>query len=294
MEDRRTSSHGKSARQGKAAVAAPHGRQAAEKPTLGLGAFLAADVEVEEHVTIGPHAVVLANSMPGGSQTVLRAESEVGANATVLPGVTLGIRSKVLPGSVVTRSVPPMAIVEGNPAHIVGFRESGGEQRLRLVRPDSGQPAVRSSSVQGVTLHDFRMVPDPRGNLSVGEFEREIPFKPKRYFVIFDVPNAETRGEHAHLRCEQFLVAVKGSVHVVADDGERREEFVLDQPNVGVYLPKLVWGVQYQYTPDAVLMVFASHYYDPKDYIRDYADFLTIVRRERAGYSAESGKRAAA
>lgn len=294
MEDRRTSSHAKSSRQSETAGLTPTGRPSAEKPTLGAGAFLAPDVEVEEHVAIGPHAVVLANTNPAGPRTLLRAESEVGANATVLPGVTLGIKSKVLPGSVVTRSVPPMAIVEGNPARIVGFRESGGEQRLRLVRPDSGQPAVRSSSVQGVTLHDFRMVPDPRGNLSVGEFEREIPFKPKRYFVIFDVPNAETRGEHAHLRCEQFLVAVKGSVHVVADDGERREEFVLDQPNVGIYLPTLVWGVQYQYTQDAVLIVFASHYYDPKDYIRDYADFLTIVRRERAGYSAESGKRAAA
>ncbi|MEO8779683.1 MAG: FdtA/QdtA family cupin domain-containing protein, partial [Rhodanobacter sp.] len=96
-----------------------------------------------------------------------------------------------------------------------------------------------------------------------------------------DVPTAETRGEHAHRRCHQFLIAVKGSVHVVADDGERREQFVLDRPNLGLYLPPMTWGIQYRYSDDAVLLVFASHHYDASDYIREYGTFVEQVQRER-------------
>jgi hypothetical protein len=71
---------------------------------------------------------------------------------------------------------------------------------------------------------------------------------------------------------------VKGTVHVVADDGQNREEFVLDRKNVGLYLPPMVWGIQYKYSSDAVLLVFASDYYEAADYIRDYDQFLAQVR----------------
>jgi hypothetical protein len=76
-------------------------------------------------------------------------------------------------------------------------------------------------TVKGVTLHEFPLIHDLRGNLTVGEFEKEIPFSPKRYFAVFDVPNKEIRGEHAHKECHQFLVCIKGSCHVVADDGRQ-------------------------------------------------------------------------
>ena len=65
--------------------------------------------------------------------------------------------------------------------------------------------------------------------------------------------------------------------HVVADDGKNREEFVLDRPNKGVYLPPMTWGIQYRYSQDAVLMVFASHHYDAADYIRNYDEFKTLI-----------------
>lgn len=126
------------------------------------------------------------------------------------------------------------------------------------------------------------MVPDLRGSLTVGEFAREIPFVPKRYFLVFDVPTAETRGEHAHHRCEQFLVAVRGSVSIVADDGDMREEFILDRPQLGLYLPPMTWAIQYRYTADAILLVFASEYYDPADYVRDYGEFLALAKRRQA------------
>jgi UDP-2-acetamido-3-amino-2,3-dideoxy-glucuronate N-acetyltransferase len=91
---------------------------------------------------------------------------------------------------------------------------------------------------------------------------------------VFGVPSVETRGEHAHRECHQFLVCVRGSVSVVADDGRRREEYLLDRPELGLHLPPMVWGIQYRYSADAVLLVFASHYYDPADYIREYDRFL--------------------
>ena len=94
---------------------------------------------------------------------------------------------------------------------------------------------------------------------------------------MFDVPSVETRGEHAHKACHQFLVCVRGSVNVVADDGRDRQEYVLDRPEKGLHLPPMVWGIQYKYSPDAVLLVFASHYYDADDYIRDYEEFRRLA-----------------
>ena len=106
---------------------------------------------------------------------------------------------------------------------------------------------------------------------------RSVPFPARRYFMVFDVPSVETRGEHAHHACHQFLVCVRGQLSVVADDGMNREEFVLDRPDLGLHLPPRVWGIQYKYSADAVLLVFASHYYDADDYIRDYDQFLDLV-----------------
>ena len=92
--------------------------------------------------------------------------------------------------------------------------------------------------------------------------------------LVFDVPSAETRGEHAHRKCHQFLLSVKGRCSVVCDDTVNRQQFELERPDVALYLPPMVWGIQYGYSADAVLLVFASEPYDPDDYIRDYEEFL--------------------
>ncbi|MNV51746.1 TDP-4-oxo-6-deoxy-alpha-D-glucose-3,4-oxoisomerase [compost metagenome] len=122
-----------------------------------------------------------------------------------------------------------------------------------------------------------------RGSLSVAELGRDVPFEARRYFLVYDVPSIEIRGEHAHLQCAQFLIAVKGSVHVVADDGHCREEFVLSQPSQGLLLPPMTWGIQYRYSPDAVLLVLASEHYDAADYVRDYDAFLALVHSQPLG-----------
>jgi hypothetical protein len=123
---------------------------------------------------------------------------------------------------------------------------------------------------------------DPRGNLTVGEFERSLPFPVKRFFIVYQVPLTQNRGEHAHRVCHQFVMSVRGGISVIADDGVHREEFRLDRPNVGLYLPPMVWSTQYNYSPDALLLVFASEYYDKNDYIRDYSEFTALVKASSA------------
>jgi hypothetical protein len=133
-------------------------------------------------------------------------------------------------------------------------------------------------SVAGVDVYELRVIRDERGELSVGEFGRDLPFAPKRYFLVYDVPTVEPRGEHAHKECHQFLVCVRGSVTLSVDDGTVRDDIALDRPSIGVHVPPMIWASQHHYSPDAVLLVFASHYYEASDYIRDYDAYLSAVR----------------
>ncbi len=138
---------------------------------------------------------------------------------------------------------------------------------------DRGQARINQLGVGGAFVQLMQRVNDPRGSLSVGEFERDLPFRPKRYFVVFDVPSQELRGEHAHRACHQFLICLHGSCRAIVDDGAVRQEVLLDRPDVGLYMPPMIWGTQHSYTRDAVLLVLASHEYDAADYIRTYDEF---------------------
>ena len=245
--------------------------------SVGPGAFIAPRVELAPDVEIGPNAVILAHDEGAGPPTVIQRGAIVGANATILPGVTVGMEARVQPGAVATRSVPARAIAEGNPALIVGYVDTGPTPTRALDTPTS--PATDTVfRVRGARLRRLRTASDMRGKLVVAEVGQDIPFQPARCFLVHDVPNAETRGEHAHRHCHQLLIAVTGSVRVVVDDGDVREEFLLDSPSIGLLLPAMTWGVQYGHSPGAVVLVLASEHYDPTDYIRDYQEFLDLVR----------------
>ena len=183
----------------------------------------------------------------------------------------------MLPGAVATRSVPARAIAEGNPARIVGYADAGSRP-TRVVDTLTFSATDTASRVRGASLRHLTTASDMRGRLAVAEVGQDIPFQPARCFLVHDVPSAETRGEHAHRRCHQLLIAVTGSVRVVLDDGEVREEFLLDSPSVGLLLPAMTWGIQYGHAPGTVVLVLASEHYDPSDYIRDYQEFLDLVR----------------
>lgn len=252
-----------------------------DRVTIKNGVQLWDGVRLEHDVFVGPNVTFTNDKFPRSKQhlqepckTHVGKRASIGANATILPDVRIGQNAMVGAGSVVTRSVPANAIVAGNPARITGYIGADALDPKAPVEPANGK---RKSKVPGVCLHTLPRISDIRGSLTVGEFERSIPFVAKRYFMVFDVPSIETRGEHAHHECHQFLIGVRGSVSVVADDGQNREEFLLDQPNIGLHIPPMVWGTQYKYSADAVLFVFASHYYDAEDYIRDYSEFLSIA-----------------
>lgn len=257
-----------------------------DRVTIKCGVQLWDGLRVEDDVFIGPNATFTNDRFPRSkvyperfAQTIVRKGASIGANATLLPGIEVGAGAIIGAGAVVTRSVPPNAIVVGNPAHIVGY--VGMEAALALTPEAAPGGDVTPSKVRGVALHELPHIRDMRGSLSMGEFERSIPFEVKRYFLVFDVPSREVRGEHAHLACHQFLVCVRGSCAVVADDGTHRREFTLDRPSLGIYLPPMTWAIQYKYSSDAVLLVLASDYYDAADYIRDYGEFMTLATGKR-------------
>ena len=133
---------------------------------------------------------------------------------------------------------------------------------------------AESSENKAKRIYVIPSFSDVRGDLSVLEFEKLLPFPVKRIFYTYGVDSSEVRGEHAHKVCEQFLIALHGSLHVIVDDGTKREEYVLDTPTRGLHLPSGCWGIQYKHSPDCVLLVLASRGYEPDDYIRDYNEFL--------------------
>jgi acetyltransferase-like isoleucine patch superfamily enzyme/dTDP-4-dehydrorhamnose 3,5-epimerase-like enzyme len=260
-----------------------------DRSTVKCGVQLWNGVRIGDDVFIGPNATFTNDRFPRSKrypdtylETVVEDRASIGANATILPGVRIGRGAMIGAGAVITRSVPANAMVFGNPARIVGYISEGrssSEVEDATPMPNDAEP-VRKSRVPGVTLHRLPRFDDLRGALAVTEFGRELPFLPVRCFTVFEVPSEETRGEHAHLACHQFLVCVHGSVRVLVDDGEKREEFLLDSPDLGVHIPPRIWGTQYRYSRDAVLQVFASLPYDAGDYVRNYHDFVRLVGKD--------------
>lgn len=254
-----------------------------DRVTVKSGVQLWDGVIVEDDVFIGPNATFTNDPSPRSRQSLdgwpkltIRRGASIGANATLLPGITIGQYAMVGAGAVVTRSVPPHAVVVGNPARIVRYTDEAGSRAPdRKSAVERGASVDHQFAVEGVTLSRMPMIRDLRGNLSARQIGGGLPFEPKRYFVVMDVPSREVRGEHAHRRCEQLLICLRGAVACMLDDGSRREEVLLDSPELALHIPAMTWGVQYKYSADAVLLVLASEPYEPDDYIRNYDDFLT-------------------
>lgn len=244
------------------------------------GVALEEGVEVASHAAIGANARIGARSKVGagariGAGCILDRDVTVGANAIIADEVRLNVSAFVEPGTKVNAPVPPYAIVSGQEGTITGYVDAALDVLPNLgASPHEGS---QESRVRGVRVYDMREFPDLRGTLLVGEFGKELPFLPKRYFLVYDVLSERTRGEHAHRECHQFLTCIQGACSVLADDGTNRQEFRLDRRSIGLHLPPMIWGVQYKFSRDGVLLVFASAYYDPSDYIRDYNEFARLA-----------------
>lgn len=132
----------------------------------------------------------------------------------------------------------------------------------------------------GAVVYEIPHFEDDRGALDVLEIARELPFGCQRIFYTYTVPEGSVRGEHAHKTCEQFLIAIRGELHVAVDNGTVRDEIVLNTPSRGLHLPSGCWGEQFSHSPDCILLVLASKPYENADYIRNYDEYLAWKKEQ--------------
>ena len=120
-------------------------------------------------------------------------------------------------------------------------------------------------------------ITDPRGNLTVAEANKNIPFDIKRVYWLYDVPGGECRGGHAHKQIKEILIAVSGSFHVTLDNGKEKQTFLLNHPYQGLLIDTKTWRTLDDFSSGAVCVVLSSDFYDENDYIYDYNDFLQYI-----------------
>jgi len=117
-------------------------------------------------------------------------------------------------------------------------------------------------------------IEDPRGNLSIIEEEKNIPFKIERTYWIYDVPGGQIRGGHAFKEQQEFIVALSGSFDVVVDDGNQKKTYSLNRSYYGLYVPAGLWRQMENFSTNSLAIVLSSTTFSEDDYIREYADFL--------------------
>lgn len=128
-----------------------------------------------------------------------------------------------------------------------------------------------------VVKYMFQPHGDDRGQLISLEEFNDIPFRIKRVYYMYDTVPEVVRGHHAHKKLQQILVCVHGSCKIRLDNGHEKKVVALEKPYEGLYVSNNMWREMFDFSPDAVLMVFASELYDESDYIRDYDEFLKLV-----------------
>lgn len=119
---------------------------------------------------------------------------------------------------------------------------------------------------------------DRKGNISVVENRKDIPFDVKRTYYLYDVPGGESRGGHAHKELSQLIIAASGSFTVTLDDGRVKRSFTLNRPYQGLYVVPGIWRTLDDFSSGAVCLVLASHGYDAADYIREYEEFIAYKK----------------
>ena len=138
----------------------------------------------------------------------------------------------------------------------------------------------RNTSME-IIKYTFTPHGDERGQLVAIEALKDLPFEFKRVYYIYDTKDGVRRGFHAHYDLEQILICVSGSCKIHLDNGFETEEVLLDKPYEGLYIANNMWREMYDFTKDAVLLVIASRPYDESDYIRNYEDFIKMVKENK-------------
>lgn len=137
-----------------------------------------------------------------------------------------------------------------------------------------------SKAMNKYTVYDCTIIEldrhhsDRKGNISVVENDKTVPFGVKRVYYLYDIPAGESRGAHAHKELSQLIIAASGSFRVTLDDGNVKRSFILNRPYQGLYVKPGIWRDLDDFSSGAVCMVLASEVYMASDYIRDYNDFI--------------------
>lgn len=243
--------------------------------TIKCGVQIWDGLRIGNGVFVGPNATFTNDIFPRSKrhlahypETVIEDGASIGANATILPGLRIGTMAMIAAGAVVLNDVPARAVVAGNPARVIGYADA---EQVDPGRADL--PPDYSCRLLRLTSH-----PDSRGRLSVLD-EGALPFEPKRMFMVDQVPTGRMRGAHAHRKCHQLFMVVAGRVTVAVDDGSRAFAVELSRPDIALYVPPMVWSLQYAHSQDAVLVVLTSRRYEQDDYIHDYARFASEVTK---------------
>ena len=129
-----------------------------------------------------------------------------------------------------------------------------------------------------VIKYMFQPHGDDRGQLVALEEFKDIPFRIRRVYYMYDTASGVTRGKHAHKSLQQILICIHGSCKILLDNGKEKKIVPLEKPYEGLYVSNNMWREMYDFSDDAVLMVLASDLYDECDYIRNYDEFLDFVK----------------
>ncbi|MFM0556826.1 FdtA/QdtA family cupin domain-containing protein [Paraburkholderia sediminicola] len=133
-------------------------------------------------------------------------------------------------------------------------------------------------AISDCKLYELPKITDPRGNLTFIESDKHIPFAIQRVFYLYDVPTEESRGAHAHHTLNQLIICLSGSFDVEVDDGKSRTRIHLNRPWKGLHVPPLIWAAEVNFDPGSVALILASDMYKEEDYIRDYDDYLALIK----------------
>lgn len=144
-----------------------------------------------------------------------------------------------------------------------------------MIINNSNHYIMNKSSVYDCTIIELdKHHSDRKGNITVVENNKDIPFEVRRTYYLYDVPGGESRGAHAHKELSQLIIAASGSFTVTLDDGNVKRSFLLNRPYLGLYVVPGIWRTLDDFSSGSVCLVLASHGYDEADYIRNYEDFL--------------------
>jgi hypothetical protein len=140
---------------------------------------------------------------------------------------------------------------------------------------------MKKSTIYDCSILEIDKHHHEKGNISVVENGKTVPFNVKRVYYLYDVPGGESRGGHAHKELQQFIVAASGSFDVTLDDGELKRTFTINRPYRGLLVVPGIWRELDNFSSGSVCLVLASSEYSADDYIRDYEVFKAYKKNNQ-------------